>query len=135
MAKRSHRRAAAARAIVLIGLSALAAPAMAQSLEVHGHAGFLGEWELVGTVTPNGSARVKQFSGPLKITHVGICTQDGPEVKDGELRFQLSGSSRMKATLVIDGAECSYSGKLSDVYSGMMSCPDKRAVPLKLWVK
>ena len=55
MAKRSHRRAAAARAIV-IGLSALAAPAMAQSLEVHGHAGFLGEWELVGTVTPNGSA-------------------------------------------------------------------------------
>ena len=55
MAKRNHRRATAARAIVLIGLSALVAPAMAQSLEVHGHAGFLGEWELVGTVTPNGS--------------------------------------------------------------------------------
>ena len=54
-------------------------------------------------------------------------------MKDGELHFQLSGSSRMKAMLVIDGAECSYNGKLSDVYSGMMSCPDKRAVPLKLW--
>jgi hypothetical protein len=135
MSSKSHRRAAAARAIVLIGLSALAAPVMAQSLEVHGHAGFLGEWELVGTVTPNGSSRIKQFSGPLKMTHVGICTQDGPEVKDGDLRFQLSGASRMKATLVIDGAECSYSGKLSDVYSGMMSCPNKRAVPLKLWLK
>jgi hypothetical protein len=135
MVKRSHWRRLVARALVLIGPSALAAPAMAQSMEVHGHAGFLGEWELVGTVTANGSSRVKQFTGPLKITHVGVCTQDGPEVKDGELRFQLSGASRMKATLVIDGAECSYSGKLSESYSGMMSCPDKRAVPLKLWVK
>ena len=116
--------------------SALATPAAAQSLEVIGYAGVLGEWELTGTVTPKG-ARVKEFSGPLKITHVGVCTQDGPEVKDGAMRFELSGSpsSRMKATLLIDGVECSYSGRLSDSYSGMMSCPDKRTVPLKIWVK
>ena len=87
-------------------------------------------------MTPKGS-RLKEFTGPLKITHVGLCTQDGPEVKAGELRFQLSGSSsaQMKATLLIDGVECSYSGRLSDAYSGMMSCPDRRAVPLKIWVK
>ena len=36
---------------------------------------------------------------------------------------------------MIDGAECSYSGRLTDSYSGMMNCPDKRAVPLKVWVK
>jgi hypothetical protein len=115
-------------------LIALAAPAAAQPLEVVGYAGVLGEWELVGTVTPQASG-AKAFAGPLKLTHVGVCTQDGPEVKDGQMRFQLSAGSRMKATLLIDGVECSYSGKLSDSYSGMMNCPDKRAVPLKLWVK
>jgi hypothetical protein len=116
-------------------LGALAAPA-AHSLELIGYAGVLGEWELTGIVTPNASG-AKSFAGPLKLTHVGVCTQDGPEVKSGEMRFALSGSppSRMKATLLIDGVECSYNGKLSDSYSGMMSCPDKRAVPLKLWVK
>lgn len=116
----------------------VAAPAGAQPLEILGYAGVLGEWELVGTVTPNGS-RTKEFAGPVKLTHVGVCTQDGPEVKNGEMRVQLSGSSwsspRMKATLVIDGVECSYSGRLSGSYSGMMSCPDKRPTPLKIWVK
>jgi len=42
------------RAVLLVILSMVAPPAMAQTLEVHGHAGILGEWELVGTVTPNG---------------------------------------------------------------------------------
>jgi hypothetical protein len=122
--------------IPAIVLGALAAPAAARSLEVIGYAGVLGEWELIGTVTPQASG-AKSFAGPLKLTHVGVCTQDGPEVKNGEMRFALSGSppSRMKATLLIDGVECTYNARLSDSYSGMMSCPDKRAVPLKIWVK
>jgi len=122
--------------ILAVVLGALATPAASQSLEILGYAGVLGEWELAGTAIPK-SSRAKEFSGPLKITHVGVCTQDGPEVKAGEMRFRLSGSSssHMTATLLIDGVKCSYSGRLSDSYSGMMSCPDKRAVPLKIWVK
>ena len=125
------------RALVLpFVLGALATPACAQSLEVIGHAGHLGEWELTGTVTPKESSRVKEFAGTLKLTHVGICTQDGPEVKNADMRFSLSGSSsRMTATLLIDGVECTYNGRLSHNYSGTMSCPDKRAVPLILWLK
>jgi hypothetical protein len=116
--------------------AAIAAPAAAQQIEILGYAGVLGEWELVGTATSEGS-RVKKYSGPVKLTHIGVCTQDGPEVKAGEVRFQLSGasSSRMSATLLIDGVECSYSGRLSDSYSGTMNCADKRAVPLKIWLK
>jgi hypothetical protein len=122
--------------ILLIVLGALATPAGAQSLEVLGYAGHLGEWELTATVTEKGSPRTKEFSGPLTMTHVGLCTQDGPEEKNGELRFQLvASSSRLNATLSVAGVECSYSGKLSDFYIGMMICPDREAVPLKLWVK
>ena len=125
------------RVLLAFVVGVFVVPAKAQPLEILGYAGQLGEWELTGTVTPN-TSRGKEFTGPLKLTHVGVCTQDGPEVKNGELRFQLFGSSsssRMKATLLIEGAECSYNGRLSDSYSGMMVCPDKRAVPLKIWVK
>ena len=68
--------------------------------------------------------------------HVGMCTQDGPEEKTGEMRFQISASSsQLNATLLVAGVECTYSGRLSDSYSGTMACPDREAVPLKLWVK
>ena len=120
--------------LLLIMLGALATPAQAQSRQVIGYAGVLGEWELTATVTENSSRRSKEFSGPLTMKHTGVCMQDGPEEKTGELRFQLS-SSRLTATLLIAGVACTYSGKLSDSYSGMMNCPDRSSVPLRLWVK
>ena len=121
---------------LVVMLGAAAAPASAQSLEVFGYAGVLGEWELTATVTENASRRTKDFSGPLTMTHVGLCTQDGPEKKTGEIRLQLSGSpSRLNATIIVADVVCSYSGRLSDFYTGMMTCPDREAVPLKLWVK
>ena len=119
-----------------IVLGALATPAGAQSRELIGYAGVLGEWELTATVTARPSWWVEEFSGPLTMTHVGICAQDGPEKKKGEIRFQLSASSsRLNATLSVAGVECTYSGILSDSYTGVITCPDRGPVPLKLWVK
>jgi hypothetical protein len=123
----------------LIVLGSLATPAGAQSLQVFGYAGVLGEWELTATVTEKAAQRTKEFSGPLAMKHVGVCTKDGPEQKTGEIRFQifaasmLGSSSRMQATLVVDGVECTYSAKLSGSYTGLMNCPDRPAVPLILW--
>ena len=115
-------------------LGALATPAGAESLEVLGYAGVLGEWELTASVT--GNDNTKAYSGPLTMTHVGICTVDGPEEKKGEIRFRLSeSSSRIQATLLVDGTECSYSARLSNFFAGSMNCPNRPAVPLKLWVK
>jgi hypothetical protein len=118
---------------VVLGL--IVTPAGAQSLQVVGYAGVLGEWELSATVTGTGP-RTNELYGPLSIRHTGLCTQDGPEEKAGDLRFQLSSaSSRLNATLRVDGIECRYSGKLADSYSGTMTCPDRPAVPLRLWVR
>ena len=118
---------------VLVRLRRRPAPSRSRSF---GYAGVLGEWELTATVTEKASRRTKEFSGPLTMTHVGVCTQDGPEEKTGEIRFQISAfSSRLNATLLVAGVDCSYSGRLSDSYTGMMTCPDREAVPLKLWVK
>jgi hypothetical protein len=122
--------------LLLFALGALAVPASAQSLQVIGYSGYLGEWELTATVTEKTRLWSKEFSGPLSMKHVGICTQDGPEEKTGEIRFQISAlSSQLDATLLVEGMECTYSARLSDPTSGLMACPDREAVPLKLWLK
>ena len=133
----SMRQQHVVRALVaLIALGAPGVPAHAGSLQVIGYAGALGEWELTATVTESASWLTKEFSGPLTMKHTGVCTRDGPEEKTGEMRFQISAlSSQLNATLSVDGIACSYSGKLSDSYTGMMTCPNRPAVPLRLWVK
>jgi hypothetical protein len=122
--------------LLVIALGALATPARAQSRQVIGYAGALGEWELTAVVTNLASRRVGEFTGPLMMRHVGICTQDGAEERTGEIRLRLStGSHRLKATLLIAGVECTYSGRWADSYEGVMTCPDARPVPLTLWLK
>ena len=132
------RRATRMKALCLpIMLGALATPAgAAQPLQVIGYSGYLGEWELTATVTETAPGATAEYSGPLTMKHVGICTQDGPEEKTGALRLQLSrSSSQLNATLSVAGVECTYSGQLSDSYAGTMNCPGRQGVPLKLWVK
>lgn len=118
----------------LIVLVALTLPTGAQSLEVFGYAGVLGEWELTAKVTEKDSSGTKEFSGPFIMSHVGICTVDGPEERTGEIRLRIS-ENLMHATLLVDGVECRYRGRLSDFFSGGMNCPDRPEIPLKLWVK
>lgn len=132
------RRVTGMKALVLpIMLGALATPGGAtQPLQVIGYSGYLGEWELTATVTETTPGSAAEYSGPLTMKHVGICTQDGPEEKTGALRLQMStSSSRLNATLSVAGVECTYSGQLSDSYAGTMNCPGRQGVPLKLWVK
>jgi hypothetical protein len=87
-------------------------------------------------VTEEARLLTNEFSGPLSMKHIGICTQDGPEEKSGEIRFHISALTRqLNATLLVEGIECSYSAQSSDPYSGMLACHDREAVPLKLWLK
>ena len=90
-----------AAALLLMVPSAAAWTAAAETLEVLGQAGVLGEWELTAKLTATGVQ--KEFSGPMVMKHIGLCSVDGPEQKTGEIKLQLSGASRVKATLVVDG--------------------------------
>lgn len=123
--------------LLLVALGGLVAPARSQSLEVMGNAGVLGEWELTATVVPGkASQRTREYAGPLTMKHVGWCTQDGPEEKTGAIRLEIMPqSSRLRATVSVDGIECTYRAKLSNSYTGMMECPGRPAVPLEMWVK
>jgi hypothetical protein len=122
-----------AAALLLMASNAAAWAAEAETLEVLGQAGVLGEWELTAKLTATGTP--KEFSGPLVMKHVGVCTVDGPEQKTGEIKLQLSGASRVKATLLVDGIACAYAGRKSDSYSGVLRCRAQRDVPLLMWLK
>ena len=125
------------RAVVLaIALLAPGAATGAETLQITGQAGFLGEWELTANVTTQGEGRVRDFSGPVVMKHVGICAADGPEEKTGEIKFQMTTpASRIKATLLIEGRQCTYSGLLSATHRGTMECGDASRLPLSLWVQ
>ena len=122
-----------AAALLFMASNAAAWAAEAETLQVLGQAGVLGEWELTANLTSAGPQ--KQFSGPLVMKHVGICTVDGPEQKTGEIKLQLFGTSRVKANLFVDGVACVYAGRKSNSYSGLLRCPDQRDVPLLMWLK
>ena len=127
---------AAAVAALSLALMLPAASAGANSLEVVGYSGYLGEWELTATVSEDGATTPKGYAGPLSMKHVGLCTQDGPEEKSGKIRVQMVPSeARIRATLWVDGVECGYQGVLSDFYTGTMDCSGRERVPLKLWIK
>jgi len=119
-------------------LSAVAGPVHAQSLRVTGEAGYLSEWEVSGNVAESISGQVREFSGSLTMKHVGLCSQAGPEEKVAEIKLQIAKSSlwpRFHAAMTMDGSKCTFSGKFSDTYSGLMDCADAKGVPITLWIK
>ncbi|MCC8940977.1 hypothetical protein H8A99_32215 [Bradyrhizobium sp. Arg68] len=106
------------------------------AMEFLAQAGVLGEWELTGKLTESEPGPGKQFSGPLKMKHVGICTQDGPDERAGEIRLQFAGSdSQVTAELVLDDAPCKYSARKTHAYEGTLSCVGRAPVPMLVWLR
>ena len=119
----------------LLALS-IAGPAQAEPRQIHGTTGYASEYELSGSVSEEDLNGKKEFSGPLIVKHVGLCTRDGPKETVGEIRFELTqSSSRVTATLAFDGSKCTYKGMLSESYRGFMDCGHEGSFPLRLWTK
>jgi hypothetical protein len=116
--------------------SILAVPAHAEPLQIQGTTGYAGEYELSGSVTEQDLNGKKEFSGPLTVRHIGLCTRDGPKETVGEIRFELAKSSTsVTGTLDFDGSKCAYKGILSESYHGFMDCGRGGSLPLRLWSK
>ncbi len=123
--------------LLLFVLGALAAPAQAESLQVVGYAGVLGEWELTATVTEK--ARLVG-QGILRTIDDETCRHLHAGWPGGENRgnplSDIGKSHRNWMQRCWSRAlECTYSARSSNPYSGLMACPDRPAVPLKLWLR
>src|SRR5688572_15114974 len=128
---------------LIMMLGAVAGPLNARSLQVSGTTGYLSEWQVTGNVTETVSGRTREYLGPLTMKHIGLCSQNGPEEKTAEIKLQITRPvllSQSRATVRIDGTECSFGGKVSDDngavrYSGVMDCPHVNGVPFSLSIK
>jgi hypothetical protein len=102
--------------VSVVCAAALVAPsALARSLQIQGVAGYLSEYELTANVSgPLADGGTEELSGPLNVKHVGLCTHDGPNEVQGQLKIQFVDLSQViEATFKYDGRECTYRGLLS----------------------
>jgi hypothetical protein len=123
--------------LIFIALAALAEPVRAQSvLALYGKTGYLGEYELSGTVSEQSANPRREYLGSLVIKHMGLCTHTGPQETITQIKLQIERpSQRVMAAFVFDGVECTYRGVLTESYHGFMDCADQTSVPLRLWAK
>jgi len=122
-------------ALLIIAYCMIASSARSAPLRIAGTAGYLAEWELSGNAAEQNSANATEFSGPLIWKHVGLCSQDGPQEKWGQIDIRVLGSgssSRIHVTLSQENISCTYVGSWSERSSGLMDCSDTKGVPLTL---
>ena len=122
-------------------LSLAASNASAQSLSAIGVAGYLSEWQLKAQLSR--TSTTGEFTGPLSIKHVGLCTHDGPDEITTQLNLRIidaklwfaKARSEIKATFVMDGFECTLAGSFSGTYRGSMDCAGTKGIPVEVSVK
>ncbi|MFZ1885763.1 MAG: hypothetical protein WAU53_19710 [Rhodoplanes sp.] len=121
--------------IFFIALWAL--PARAGDVAVTGRAGYLSEWEITATAHATATGRRTEFTGPLMMKHVGVCTINGPVKKSGKIEFRHTGflSSWIEGRLTFADEQCTFRVLAGTTHVGVMECPGTRGVPLSLKVE
>jgi hypothetical protein len=110
--------------------------ALAQSYSASGQVGYLQEWELKASLAKTVTGGKVEYSGPLTLTHVGLCSANGAEEKSGALRLTVSrGNVGVEGTLALDGDSCRIvAAAASRAYSGLLSCRNGQGVPISFTI-
>lgn len=117
------------RAIACIMLICAGTPALAQSYSASGQIGYLGEWEIKGSLAKTTTRNGADYAGPVTLRHVGLCSANGVEEKPGVVQLKVS-PSRLEGTLAMDDDSCRIVASAASSYSGLMSCRNGQGVPI-----
>jgi len=112
-----------------MSMCAGAPAALAQSYSASGQIGYLGEWEIKGSLARTTSRTGADYAGPVTLRHVGLCSANGVEEKPGVVQLKVS-SSRLEGTLAMDDDSCRIVAAAASSYSGLMSCRSGQGVPI-----
>jgi hypothetical protein len=104
-------------------------PASAQSYSASGQIGYLQEWEIKGNLARTATRTGADYSGPVTLRHVGLCSVNGVEEKSGVMQLKAS-PSRLEGTLAMDDDSCRIVASAASSYSGLLSCRNGRGVPI-----
>lgn len=123
-------------------LMAVVGGASAQASELSGRFGYLGEWEVAATLSPDRAeaARLRSYVGPLRMKHIGLCAPGESTEKSGHIRISIRPQGagrepRYAAQLTLDGDACEVSGALSQDKHSFANCGAQGQIPLRLWLK
>jgi len=103
--------------------------ALAQSYSASGQIGYLGEWEIKGNLARITTRSGADYSGPVTLRHVGLCSANGIEEKPGVVQLKVS-PSRLEGTLAMDDDNCKIVASAASSYSGLLSCRNGQGVPI-----
>jgi hypothetical protein len=117
--------------LAAILMCATAPAALAQSYSASGQVGYLQEWELKANLVKTASIGKVEYSGPLTLRHVGLCSVNGAEEKSGTLRLTVSRwTSGVEGTLAMNDDTCRVVASQSQSYSGLLNCRNAQGVPI-----
>lgn len=116
--------------VAVIMMFGVAPTAWAQSYSFSGQIGYLHEWEMTGNLAKTVTLQGADYSGTMTLRHVGLCSANGVEKKQGRMRLKVS-SARLEGTLVMDDDQCKMvvSGSSG---SGLLTCRSGQDVPINL---
>jgi hypothetical protein len=118
-------------AVVSAILSCAGSPmALAQSYSASGQIGYLQEWEIKGNLARTPTRSGADYSGPVTLRHVGLCSANGVEEKPGVVQLKVS-PSRLEGTLAMDDDSCRIVASAAASYSGLLSCRNGQGVPIE----
>ena len=114
----------------------LAGWAGAEPYAASGQVGYLQEWELKANLARTVSGGKIEYSGPVTLRHVGLCSVNGVEEKSGKLRLTMSRlPGAAEGTLAMEGDSCRITATQAPPYSGLLTCRNGQGVPINFSIE
>jgi hypothetical protein len=122
--------------LVAISICIVAATAAAEPYAASGQVGYLQEWELKANLAKTVSGSKIEYSGPVTLRHVGLCSANGVEEKSGNIRLTMSRAPAAAAgTLALEGDSCRIVANQAPFYSGLLTCRNGQGVPISFSIE
>ena len=121
---------------VAISICVVAATAAAEPYAASGQVGYLQEWELKANLAKTTSSGRIEYSGPVTLRHVGLCSANGVEEKSGKMRLTMSRApAAAEGTLALEGESCRIVANQAPSYSGLLTCRNGQGVPISFSIE
>jgi hypothetical protein len=122
--------------LVAISICIVAATAGAEPYAASGQVGYLQEWELKANLAKTVSGSKIEYSGPVTLRHVGLCSANGVEEKSGNMRLTMSRApAAAEGTLALEGDSCRIVANQAPSYSGLLTCRNGQGVPISFSIE
>jgi hypothetical protein len=119
-----------------IATCVVATRAAAEPYAASGQVGYLQEWELKASLAKTTSGGRVEYSGPVTLRHVGLCSVNGVEAKFGNMRLTMSRApGAAEGTLAMEGDSCRIVATKVPSYSGLLTCRNGQGVPISFSIE